>query len=64
MYKRQGLLDSSFNLCLKYGRGTIEYLENLKKVFTELNYSFNNELKEYYRDTYPQFLSYLEEISN
>lgn len=60
----EGLLDSSFNLCLKYGRGTIEYLENLKKVFTELNYSFNNELKEYYRDTYPQFLSYLEEISN
>lgn len=60
----ESLLDYSFNLYFKYGKDINEYINNLKKFFTEKNYSYNKELIEYYKHECPKFLSLLDKITS
>lgn len=60
----KSLLDYSFDLCVKYGKDTNEYINSLKNIFTEKNYSYNKELIEYYKHEFPAILPILDKIAN
>lgn len=57
------LIDNSFDLVMKYGRDSEEYITELKKVFTRLNYSLSNNMIEYYKINEPYFVDILKKIS-
>ena len=58
--KYESLIDYSSDLIMKYGKDSDEYKKGLKEVFTNLNYSLNNEMINYYRSEAPYFLDSLE----
>lgn len=55
----ESLIDYSFDIGYKYGIDTEMYNDKFKAKFTELNYSFNNEMIDYYKIHHNYFLDTL-----
>jgi len=56
----ESLIDHSSNLIVENGLNSEKYKIKLKEFFTEFNYSFNDEMIDYYKQNHDYFISILE----
>lgn len=58
----ESLIDYSFDFGLEYGVGSEEYIQHMKSIFRELNFSLSNDMINYYKQEHPYFMDTIEQL--